>query len=311
MPNDKLPVICPACKNTHHFSPSFSFPEFKLITCESCGLIFIPASDYLPPDYYEHYKDAATAVEVAKSNPELKRLVNLDRYHWLVKFKPSGKVLDVGAGWGHFVWAGKETAFEVQGIEPSKENAEFAVTYLGAAVRHGSFYSMTERDEFDVVTMWDVLEHINDPISFVQQTNRVLKPGGIVVIKVPDASSFSARFFGKNWYNIGHEHVNLFGKKNLSSLLEREGFQVIKISLTVEPKNLLLYSVLPKIKRLLPKKPQASKPSATAAAQQDFNAMTSGGSLKTKAIWSVYYFMLKFSEWFRLGDEMVVVAKKV
>ena len=220
-------------------------------------------------------------------------------------------LLDVGAGWGHFVFAGRQTAFQAEGIEPSERNVAFARQHLGVPVTHGSFLDMTAVDAFDVVTMWDVLEHINEPFAFVQQAYRVLKPGGIVVIKVPDASSGIARFFGKFWHNIGHEHVNLFGKHTLPLLLERCGFRACKIIVTLEPKNILVYAIIPSLKRLFGIKSTTHHTAYTNAdAQRAFNRLTQGSTLKTKLILTAHRLVIKLSEWLKIGDEMVVIAQK-
>ncbi|MFN3385930.1 MAG: class I SAM-dependent methyltransferase [Candidatus Thermochlorobacter sp.] len=302
---------CPVCSNASGFRIAYRFSTFKLMECSACGFRFVPPSDYLPLDYYEHYKDDAVAIEVARANADLKLAMNIDRYKLISKFKSAGRLLDVGAGWGHFVWAGQHTAFQTEGIEPSEQNAKFACQHLNVPVKHGSFLDMNAEEEFDVVTMWDVLEHINEPMPFVQQAYRVLKSGGIVVIKVPDASSAIAKLSGRIWHNISQEHVNLFGKKTLSLLLQRCGFKPLKIIVTLEPKNILVYAVIPWLKRTFSFKRQTAQPTYTNAdAQRAFNAMTKGGKFKTAVIANAHSAVIKLSEWLRIGDEMIMIAQK-
>jgi len=309
--SEDIKLKCPVCDSSSGFRTAYQFPAFNLIDCQNCGFRFIPPSDYLPLDYYAHYKDDSAAIEIAKANVDLKLGMNLDRYGWISKIKPSGRLLDVGAGWGHFVFAGRQTAFQAEGIEPSERNVAFARQHLGVPVTHGSFLDMTAVDAFDVVTMWDVLEHINEPFAFVQQAYRVLKPGGIVVIKVPDASSGIARFFGKFWHNIGHKHVNLFGKHTLPLLLERCGFRTCKIIVTLEPKNILVYAIIPSLKRLFGIRSKAHQTAYTNAdAQRAFNRLTQGSTLKTNFILTAHRVVIKLSEWLKIGDEMVVIAQK-
>ncbi len=309
--SEDIKLKCPVCENSSGFRTAYQFSSFKLMDCQDCGFRFIPPSDHLPEDYYERYKDESAAIEVAKANVDLKLGMNLDRYRWISSIKPSGRLLDVGAGWGHFVAAGRQTAFQAEGIEPSACNADFARNHLGVPVAHGSFLEMTAVDAFDVVTMWDVLEHINEPFTFVQQAYRVLRPGGIVVIKVPDVSSVIARFSGKFWHNISHEHVNLFGKHTLPLLLERCGFNVRKIIVTIEPKNILVYAIIPSLKRLFGIQSKAKQIAYTNAdAQRAFNRLTTGSALKTKFILNAHRLVIKLSEWLKIGDEMVVIAQK-
>lgn len=308
--SEDIQLKCPVCESESGFKVAHQFSEFKLLDCGRCGFRFIPPSDYLPDDYYASYKDDKAAFEVAKANADLKQGMNLERYKWISKFKSSGRLLDVGAGWGHFVWAGRHTAFQTEGIEPSARNAQFAREHLGAPVRHGSFLDMQSAEAYDVVTMWDVLEHINEPATFVQQAFRVLKPDGIVVIKVPDASSPIAKLSGKFWHNIGREHVNLFGKTTLPLLLQRCGFETRKIIVTLEPKNILVYAIIPSLKRAFGIKSKSQVAYTNADAQRAFNQITRGGKLKTFLILKTHAVVIKLSEWLRIGDEMVVVAQK-
>ncbi len=302
---------CPVCSNASGFRIVYRFSTFKLVECSACKFRFVPPSEHLPPDYYARYKDEAVALEVAKANADLKLVMNLERYKWISKFKSAGRLLDVGAGWGHFVWAGRYTTFQTEGIEPSEQNAKFASQHLNVPVKHGDFLDMNAEEVFDVVTMWDVLEHINEPITFVQQAYRVLKSGGIVVIKVPDASSPIAKLSGRIWHNISQEHVNLFGKKTLSLLLQRCGFKTLKIIVTLEPKNILVYAVIPWLKRAFSFKRRTAQLTYTNAdAQRSFNAITKGGKFKTAVIANAHSAVIKLSEWLRIGDEMVVIAQK-
>lgn len=146
------------------------------------------------------------------------------------RFTPGkGHLLDVGAATGTFLLTAKNHGWDVAGIEISAAAATSA-REKGLSVTTGTIEDQPpESKKYDVITMWDVLEHVRHPETTVQAISRSLKPGGLFVLNLPDAGSFTAKLFSKWWpLIVPPEHLHLFSRKSLTTLLERHGFSIIE-----------------------------------------------------------------------------------
>ncbi|OGI37855.1 MAG: hypothetical protein A2612_05540 [Candidatus Moranbacteria bacterium RIFOXYD1_FULL_44_12] len=142
-----------------------------------------------------------------------------------------GKLLDVGAATGHFLELARKNGWEASGIEISKYAAKKA-RKKGLEIAVGDFENHEFSENcFDAVTFWDVLEHFGKPDLAFKQARKILRTGGILAINTPDSRSVLARIFGKRWHAIvPPNHLNLFNCDNLKAVLEKNGFEVMKIS---------------------------------------------------------------------------------
>jgi 2-polyprenyl-3-methyl-5-hydroxy-6-metoxy-1,4-benzoquinol methylase len=152
-----------------------------------------------------------------------------------------GKLLDIGAATGFFMSIAKKRSFRVVGVELSdfaaRKGRENGLDIVTGDLLNTNF----EGESFDVITMFDVLEHVPDPKKLIQEVSRVLRPGGLIIINTPDAESLWARVLGKRWQLImPPEHINYFSPKNLSKYLEDVGYEV-KIDTKIGKKFTLQY----------------------------------------------------------------------
>ena len=117
----------------------------------------------------------------------------------------------------------------LQGIEISPQAAELAQS-RGLDVRVGSLDQIQfEKESFDVVTLWDVLEHLHDPSKAVAEIFRILKPDGILVFRVPNLDSWDYRLFKRFWSGFETpRHLTIFNRATLQSLLEKSGFRMVQ-----------------------------------------------------------------------------------
>jgi len=164
---------------------------------------------------------------IAKMSVEygLRRRVQLIAQH-----QPDGRLLEVGCATGLFLDAAQRLGtWEVQGIEPSVQSAEYARQRYGLDIIPSSYEDThLESQSYDVVTMWDVLEHLHEPVAAVQDVSRILKPGGIFVIKVPHFESLAARFFGRYWAGLdAPRHLYVFPQSLLEDMLRQAGFDIL------------------------------------------------------------------------------------
>jgi SAM-dependent methyltransferase len=142
---------------------------------------------------------------------------------------PAGgrRLLDVGAYCGFFVDVAREAGFEAEGLELSRWAAAQARA-LGLAVRNETIEERARSGaHYDVVTMWDVLEHLADPRRDLSHCARLLRPGGRLVISTLDARSLVARLLGPRWPWLMDMHLFYFDRRNLPALLEEQGFRVL------------------------------------------------------------------------------------
>ena len=138
------------------------------------------------------------------------------------------RLLDVGAGRGRFVAAARRAGYEASGIEPSPRGVEAARSVYGVELEAATV------DEWngsgvDVVTAWHVLEHLDDAGGALGRIASWLRPGGTLVLGVPNVASLQARAAGRRWFHLDlARHRVHFTPAGLHALLRRGGFEVVR-----------------------------------------------------------------------------------
>lgn len=218
----------------------FGFPgEFKVDKCTVCGQVSThpelsneEIEKYYPPQYLLFTK----AIEDEKN--WFKRF---DRTHGVnlrcravisnAKVK-QGRVLDIGCATGIFLRGMQLRNWECYGVEPSIHAAEYARTRFDLPIHTGYLGNGQFPDSFfDIITLWDVFEHLPSPIDTLAVIFKILKPGGLLVITTPNIDSWSSKFFGKFW--AGWEvprHYHVYSPQLLRSLLQKTGFDFSKFA---------------------------------------------------------------------------------
>lgn len=211
---------CLACnKNLKFLGKSDSFDIFR---CSSCGLgVTVGVSPRA--QYSAYHRDEVYIKEEKQFKNIFEKRVGI-----ILKFKKTGKALEVGSSTGVFLSLLKERGWEVLGIEPSVDAVDTAQR-KGIPTLNTTFEkSELKSDTFDLVIFNHVLEHMNDPIGILKKTNGVLKKDGIVLVDVPNFASLSAKISGSRWrYILPKEHRWHFTPKSLSLFLKKAGFKVI------------------------------------------------------------------------------------
>jgi 2-polyprenyl-3-methyl-5-hydroxy-6-metoxy-1,4-benzoquinol methylase len=306
-------VVCECCGNadpeqfSEQFKKEFKGKQFIVLSCNKCSFNFLPWH-YRKDIVYTDYKDEAVLEQIRKGNDWLKVQRHLLRFKLIRKYKRSGDLFDLGVGWGHFLLAGQQLGYTVYGIEISKNPYIYSKEDLGLPVDHIDFFDMQHPSgSFDIITLWDVLEHIDKANPFVEKCADLLRKDGYIVIQVPQIDSFIAKWQKEKWNMMSLDHVNYFSRKTITKMLENNGFEVVKIKSSIELKLLLMYTILPWIKKLRGKKEQ---PISSAERQEYYNKTTQRPKWVLRifvAVHNVIYRMLSF---FRIGEEMIVVARK-
>lgn len=152
------------------------------------------------------------------------RTIAANRIH---KLAPVGRLLDVGCGRGHFLHLMKKKGWDVSGTELCPDLARCIESVYGISVT--SFPDLPD-GYVDVITMNHVLEHLNQPVMFLADCVRMLKPGGLLVVAVPNYGSWQSRFGGRGWFHLDvPHHLFHFGMSGLVRLMISSGFEVLQV----------------------------------------------------------------------------------
>jgi 2-polyprenyl-3-methyl-5-hydroxy-6-metoxy-1,4-benzoquinol methylase len=206
---------------------------FVLNRCNDCGLVYQNPRPHLSsiakyyPESYSPYKKKGYFISVfdkviSSSWKEINCVSN---------YLQGGSLLDVGCANGIFLnEMQKNSHFEVTGVEFSPIASQIAIQDFGLNVITGDLLAANfQGEQFDIVTMWNVLEHVHDPMGTMNEVNRILKPGGFFIIRVPNPKSLAAKMFGKYWAGLDlPRHLFLFQKNVLIKMARDAGFSIKK-----------------------------------------------------------------------------------
>lgn len=226
--------VCDSMKNTELYgdelngeSPSVDYnfsahtrKTFRIVKCSSCGHIYVNPMPNLLDDYISTEDDVYLASREQRIRTAGNSIMTIR------KFVPAGsRLLDVGCAAGFFLdVATKE--FEVEGIEISKWAADLASK--NHIVHRKPLSQLDFNERFDVITMFDVIEHFSNPAEEIAAANRALKPGGLLFIHTGDVASLAARILRKKWWWYQGMHLQYFSRDSLDSLLTRHGFAIVE-----------------------------------------------------------------------------------
>jgi SAM-dependent methyltransferase len=153
------------------------------------------------------------------------RLADLERY-----VSRPGRLLDFGCAVGLFVRVAQDRGWQAIGYDRSEWAAAYGRDKLGVTL-YGGEMPRFEEQSFDLVTMWDCIEHLNEPRHVLEQLRRCLRPGGILAVNTVNSSSFGARLAGSAWRHIAPPlHIHLFSAGSLSRLVSDVGFSLLRRS---------------------------------------------------------------------------------
>jgi 2-polyprenyl-3-methyl-5-hydroxy-6-metoxy-1,4-benzoquinol methylase len=209
-------------------------PRFDLLRCSQCGFLCIreiPTPDKLTSYYQENYYRAKDAGRFSRPFEAAVRWFRQSRARALRReLQPGARVLDVGCGRGILLATLKNRGFSVVGTQLSVPAARHIERQYGIDVFVGELpEARFEPASFDAVVILHVLEHTVNPAAYLEMAGKLLKPGGLLLVEVPNAGSFTARVSGINWLHWDlPRHLHHFAPASLNTLLEESGFAVIR-----------------------------------------------------------------------------------
>jgi len=221
---------CPVC-DAPDYEPEFEKHGVPLVRCANCDLRFhtrIPAD---PNDVYQASDYTVYTKEETDDHFNYRReRFGRERIELLEKHcgdLAEKSLLDVGCGEGYFLSVAKESCARCVGSEFSAHLRAFAHEKTGLTIYSEPLETFPDRD-FDIITAFDVIEHIPEPLLFIQAATDLLSPGGHILIYTPNFDSFSVRVMREHSSIVdGTEHVVLFNHTSLKKLGDRAGLQVV------------------------------------------------------------------------------------
>lgn len=198
----------------------------RILRCDDCEFGFRQARSN-SSEMAELYRQMDTGVY--ESETEGRKTTAIRHLEILRRFaRKPGRLLDAGCASGTFLREACDAGWSVAGVEPSEALFAKAVAALGEkAELHCSVLEQARfpAASFDAITLWDVLEHVPDPAGFMRLCCELLKPGGKLLVNVPDLDSFEARTLGRRWPLLLAEHLNYFNRASLRLCAENAGLR--------------------------------------------------------------------------------------
>jgi 2-polyprenyl-3-methyl-5-hydroxy-6-metoxy-1,4-benzoquinol methylase len=240
MPDGRACVVCGSSQATELFSAQDRLLDltgtFRFVRCLRCGLIYVDPQPtweqrarHYPPEYRGYHTTAQDRSQVQRRawsyGMEKRRRI-------IAAHSRGGRLLDIGCGGGEFAaYMEQYGGWKVVAVESSSAMAQTARVCQGVDVVIGDGLQLGFADATcDVVTLWAVLEHMADPRQGLAECVRVLRPGGLLVVRTLMAESWGARLFGANWVGYDAPRVLfVFPQATLRILMEESGAAVVGI----------------------------------------------------------------------------------
>lgn len=199
----------------------------QLVKCKRCGL------EYITPRLKEDlvmkgYADSIDERFLSQVKGREKTFENSLKIIERIWEKPPGEILDIGTANGSFLKVAKDAGWKVTGCEPNSWMCNWCKKNYGIEITPGTIFDVNcDSESYDIITLWDVLEHTPDPIAVLNECARIIRPGGLVVITYPDIGSWIAKLMGRRWVFLLSVHYYYFTKKTIKTALKKVGLENI------------------------------------------------------------------------------------
>ncbi len=207
---------------------------FELRECRTCGIVFLDPrlDDRLLARLYDEDFYFSTGWSYHALASRVIESIQARRRHRVEAYVRPGRLLDIGSGDGSFVHHMARHGWDATGIDPSPAALAFA-----RRASNGGRFLRGSLDDFvgaprslDLVTMWQVLEHVGEPRPLLRRSRDLLRPGGLFVASVPNIEGWSSRLTGERWWGLDvPRHVVHYAPATLGRLVERAGLRVVRV----------------------------------------------------------------------------------
>lgn len=222
---------CPVCKETDFTNylickdHAVSQESFAIVICKNCSFKFTtprPSKDnlvkyYDSPAYISHTSTGNNPINLAYKVARFFTLKNKLRI--VHSFSNKGKIMDMGCGTGDFLKVCRENRWEVTGVEPNEKARQSAEKKLSNTILKDIF-EVQQPDGFDAITLWHVLEHVEELSETLQQLRKLLRKNGQIFVAVPNANAYDAKIYKEHWaaYDVPR-HLYHFDQKSIKYLM--------------------------------------------------------------------------------------------
>lgn len=217
------PHTCPVCLTQDAFIWQCSYLHYSLYLCPNCDVMFWFPLEYPGINFYEEFLPALYGYYVEY------KMLEWDHRQFL-KDRPArgGRLLDVGCG--QFLNAARSAGYEVTGIDPDRRAVETAIRRLGLECVYRAtweqFIARSKNEQYDVITAFQLIEHLTAPFRFVRCMRELLKDGGFLSLGVPNRQRFGGK---RDDFDLPPNHFTRWNRRSIEQLLRRAGFRVITI----------------------------------------------------------------------------------
>lgn len=198
----------------------------RIVKCKECGLVYTNPMEN-PDSLLKGYEDVIDQEYL--DTEKYRKLLLLEHLKHIEAFKTKGKMLDIGCFAGYFLELAKQKGWDVYGIEPSNWARNVAkkrkVKIISESIDNAKLSDKT----YDVITMWDVIEHLPNPRQVLKKCYDSLDDKGIIALGTPNIECLVAKIMGSNYPYILRMHHLFYSPKTLSLMLDSVGFKTIKV----------------------------------------------------------------------------------
>lgn len=232
----KESVQCNLC-NSNNTDRLFEVGSYRVVRCTKCGLVYVnprPISTERERINREIYGSEEYLTRYFRDRSVFERWFK-DKLRYIERYSEKGKILDIGTSYGFFLDVARKRGWETYGIEKNLPAVQYAREKLGLNVFEGPVTGAEFPGFFDAITLWDVLEHIPDPITFLRTVKTIVKKSGLICIQSPNIESLIAKYKRESWdWLTPSDHLYHFSPATLAAMLKKAGYEVISIT-TWEP----------------------------------------------------------------------------
>lgn len=232
----KVPKDCPICLSKDQITLRFKKNDYRIYQCCDCRGLFVhpqPEEKDLLDIYSKEYFQRGNKYKPVGANPcrDPNYHNDLAKLNLIKKHKTSGRLLDVGCAMGGFLKVARDQGFDVNGVEVSQYATEYVKNNLGIEVSNCPLPSAGLSEEsFDVITLWDVIEHLSDPHPTLAAANKLLRRDGILLLSTGDVSSLLARIMGSHWHLLTPpQHLFFYMPQSMEKVLKPHRFVLKEI----------------------------------------------------------------------------------
>ena len=258
MGNQNIPsgrnLACPFCRTPDPL-PRYRFENCSILACKNCDLMWLhprPEKDqlydvygtmgyYLNTDFYQKdgskiYGYVDYLAERINKQYRYRKIVT-DVKKLLVRDRGGSRSgmswLDVGCGLGFLLDVAFDEGFRVSGVEFSRAAIEYIHSKYTFPIQYGLLSEVSFSETFDVISLFDVVEHVIDPVSDLKKLRAIIAPGGYLVLQTMDSRSIMSRLLGKKLedFRRTREHLYFFSKRSVKAVLEHCGWEVCEMKL--------------------------------------------------------------------------------